>query len=94
MLDELVQSVVAHVRQIDVTDSPTAGRVHFLAVGLDHIQLAQAELVANRLNHHLAGAFRYGFELTESVTTSLAVLVSNSSGVCGARSARPLIATR
>jgi len=33
-------------------------------------------------------------ELTVSVTTSLAVLVSNSSGVCGARSARPLIATR
>ena len=35
-----------------------------------------------------------GLELTVSVTTSLAVLTSNSSGVCGARSARPLMATR
>jgi hypothetical protein len=35
-----------------------------------------------------------GFELTVSVTTSFAVFTSNSSGVCGARSARPLIATR
>jgi hypothetical protein len=35
-----------------------------------------------------------GFELTVSVTTSFAVFVSSSSGVCGARNSRPLIASR
>ena len=35
-----------------------------------------------------------GFEFTVKVTTWFAVLTNNSSGVCGARSARPLIATR
>src|SRR5271157_1034775 len=43
LLDELVQSFVAHIREIDIANASATGRVYLLAVRLDHVQLAQIE---------------------------------------------------
>ena len=56
MLDELVESGVAHIRQVNIPNAPAACGIHLLAVGLDHIQLPQCVLVANWLHHHVARA--------------------------------------
>ena len=54
LLDELVEAFVAHVGQINVAHAALGRGVHLLAIGLNHIEFAQFELVRDRLHLHRA----------------------------------------
>src|SRR5262249_10198341 len=41
LFDELIQAGRAHVRQVNITDLAASGRLNFLAVRGDHVQLAK-----------------------------------------------------
>ena len=45
LLDEGVQSVIAHVGDVDVADSPMGRSIHLLAIGFNHVEFAQRILI-------------------------------------------------
>ena len=61
MFNEFIETGGAHVRQIDVSDLASGGRVNFLPVGHDHVEFAETGLVIDGLHLHIVRSIFRGF---------------------------------
>src|SRR5438105_4795970 len=56
LLYEFVEARAAHIWQIDIADFAAGGRIHLLAIGLNHLQFAELILVVDGFDLDVARA--------------------------------------
>jgi hypothetical protein len=59
-LDEFADPILAHVGNMDVGDAPSGRIVNPLPVLLDHLEIHEVRLVADRIEGHLATRIALG----------------------------------